>query len=435
MIDGRQHHDERAAARERIAPGYTQQDSLPPVPWDDGEGVRISGLDVFVVAPDGVNLVVVRVRTTTDGLVGWGCATFTQRAFAVASVIETYLAPLVTGRSVHDITDVWLTTTVDSYWRGGPVLNSALSGIDQALWDIKGKLAGVPVWQLLGGRVRTVAEAYTHASGRDVAELADQVEQCIEAGYRHVRCQITVPGTATYGAAQQSSRDVFWDPDAYVRLLPRVFEGLAERFGGRVRLIHDIHERLAPADAVGLVRALEPYDLLFVEDPVAPEDVEWLRRIRESTTVPLAFGELITDPARYLPLMSERLIDFVRCHISAIGGLTPAIRLASLAEAYGVRTAWHGPRDVSPIGHAANLALDIASPAFGIHEHFEFSDAARELFPGTPVTVDGALAPTEGAGLGVELDERGAAAHPPVSATTNWHYSRVRRRDGASQRP
>jgi mannonate dehydratase len=437
VTDVRRSPGESAQARARIAPGYTQHDVVPPVPWDDGDGdgVRISGLDVFVVAPDGVNLVIVRVRTTQDGLVGWGCATFTQRAFAVASVLQTYLAPLVTGRSVHDITDIWLTTTVDSYWRGGPVLNSALSGIDQALWDIKGKLAGLPLWQLLGGRVRSVVETYTHASGRDVAELTDQVEQCVEAGYRHVRCQVTVPGTSTYGAAQQASGDVSWDPDAYVRLLPGVFEELAHRFGGRVRMIHDIHERLAPSDAVRLVRALEPYDLFFVEDPVAPEDSEWLRRVRETTTVPVAFGELITDPARYVPLMADRLIDFVRCHMSAIGGLTPAIRLTSLAETYGVRTAWHGPRDVSPIGHAANLALDVSSPAFGIHEHFEFSAAAQELFPGTPVTVDGALAPSLTAGLGVELDERAVAANPPVSATTNWHYSRVRRRDGASQRP
>lgn len=435
MIEARTSQAEPAAGRERIAPGYTQNDVLPPAPWDDRGGVRITDVDAFVVAPDGVNLVVVRVRTSEEGLVGWGCATFTQRAFAVASVIETYLAPLVTGRSVHDITDIWTTATVDSYWRGGPVLNSALSGVDQALWDIAGKLAGMPVWQLLGGRVRTVVETYTHASGRDLGELAAQVDQCLAAGYRFVRCQITVPGTSTYGAAQQGSGDVSWDPDAYVRMLPGVFDELAQRFDGRVRMIHDIHERLAPSDAVRLIRALEPSDLFFVEDPVAPEDTAWLRRIRETTAVPIAFGELITDPARYVPLMADRLIDFVRCHISAIGGLTPAIRLAMLAEAYGVRTAWHGPRDVSPIGHAANLALDVASPAFGIHEHFEFSDATQELFPGTPSTVDGAISPSSTPGLGVEFDVRAATAHPPVSATTNWHYSRVRRRDGASQRP
>lgn len=435
MIDAAHRSDAGTSARQRIAPGYTQRDVIPAVPWDAAGGVRITAVDVFVVAPDGVNLVVVRVRTAQDGLVGYGCATFTQRAFAVAEVLQTYLAPLLLGRLVHDISDIWLTTTVDSYWRGGPVLNSALSGIDQALWDIKGKVAGLPVWQLMGGRVRTSVDAYTHASGRDVEELSDQIEQCLTSGYRHVRCQVTIPGTSTYGAALHDAADVHWDPDAYVRMIPGVFEELTARFSGRVRFIHDIHERLVPSDAVRVVRALEPYNLFFLEDPVAPEDLDWLRRIRQVSAAPIAFGELIVNPAQFLPLMAERLIDFVRCHVSAIGGLTPAMKLATLAEAYGVRTAWHGPRDVSPIGHAANVALDVASPAFGIHEHFEFSDATKEIFPGTPETLDGAIAPTTRPGLGVELDERAASACPPVSATTNWHYSRVRRRDGASQRP
>lgn len=421
--------------RERIAPAYTAREYIPAAPWDADGGIRITGIDVFIVAPDGVNLVVTRVRTDVDGLVGYGCATFTQRAFAVREVLTTYLAPLLTGRLVHDISDIWQTVTVDSYWRGGPVLNSALSGVDQALWDIKGKIAGQPVWQLLGGRVRTGVDTYTHASGRDVEELSDQIEQCITAGYRHVRCQVTVPGTSTYGAALHDSADVFWEPEAYLRMIPGVFEELTARFGDRVRFIHDIHERVVPVDAVRLVKALEPYNLFFLEDPVAPEDIEWLRRIRATSSAPIAFGELITDPSKYVPLMRDQLIDFVRCHVSAIGGLTPAIKLAHLADAFGVRTAWHGPRDVSPVGHAVNVALDVATPAFGIHEHFEFSDRAKEIFPGTPETVGGYLAPTTAPGFGVELDERAAAECPPVSATTNWHYSRVRRRDGASQRP
>lgn len=423
------------ARRERIAPRYEQTAAVPGVPWDDGSGVRIASVDAFITAPDGVNLVVVRVRTTDDGLIGWGCATFTQRAEVVAHAVRDYLAPLLLGRSVHDITDIWHTTSLDSYWRGGPVLNSALSGVDQALWDIKGKLASLPVWQLLGGRVRTVAEAYAHASGRDVHELADQLDACLEAGYRHVRCQVTVPGTATYGAALINRSDASWDPDAYVEMLPRIFEQLSARFAGRARLLHDIHERLFPPDAVRLIRALDPFDLYFIEDPVAPEDEGWLPRIRTACTTPLAYGELVTNVSAFTGLITTRVVDFVRCHVSAIGGITPAWRLASLAEAHGVRTAWHGPRDVSPIGHAANLAMDVASPAFGIHEHFEFSEAARAVFPGTPVAEDGALTPSTAPGIGVSFDESEASRFPPVPTTTNWHYSRVRRRDGASQRP
>lgn len=424
-----------ATKRERIAPGYGQTDALPSVPWDEVDGVRIAGVDVFVTAPDDVNLVVVRVRTSIDGLVGWGCATFSQRARAVVETLERYLAPLVCGRCVNDLTDIWHTVTLDSYWREGPVLNSALAGIDEALWDIKGKLAGMPVWQLLGGRVRRVADTYTHASGRDLEELADQVEACIHAGYRHIRCQVTVPGTSTYGAAQTSVGDSSWDPDGYLALVPRMFEMLTERFGERARFIHDVHERLVPADAIRLLRSLEAFHPYFIEDPVAPEDSAWLEQIRRATHVPIAYGELLTSTSAYTSLVTTRTLDFVRCHISAIGGLTPAWRLAALAEAHGVRTAWHGPRDVSPIGHAVALAMDIASPAFGIHEHFEFSEATEAVFPGTLRTQDGALIPSDSPGLGVGFDPAEATKHPPTAPTSNWHYSRVRRRDGAVQRP
>lgn len=422
-------------SRSRIAPGYAPTAEIIPVPWEDGSGVRITAVETILTAPDGVNLLIVRIRTSDDGLFGLGCATFTQRALAVKEVVDTYFAPRLIGRSVHEITDIAHSLTLDGYWRGGPILNSAISGVDQALWDIAGKLAGMPVWQLLGGRVRSRVPTYTHASGRDIEELGDQIDACIAAGYRTVRCQVTVPGTASYGAAQADRGHTTWDPDAYIRFLPGVFAELTDRYAGRVRFLHDIHERLAPADALRLMRALEPFDLFFVEDPVAPEDIGWLPRLRSSTSVPIAMGELLTNVNDYATMITDRTIDFVRCHVSALGGLTPAWRLAALAETFGVRTAWHGPRDVSPVGHAVSLAMDVASPAFGIHEHFEFSDETRMVFPGTPVTVDGSIRPSTAPGLGVTIDDSAAAAHPPVSATTNWHYSRVRRDDGALQRP
>lgn len=423
------------ADRRRITPAYVPNASDHAVPWANDEDVRITAVESFITAPEGLNLVVVRVRTNVDGIEGLGCATFHQRAAAVQVAIDEYLAPRLVGRSAQEITDIWNSSQVDSYWRGGPVLNSALAGVDMALWDIKGKTAGLPVWQLLGGRVRRSVATYVHASGRDLDELTDEVEACVAAGYQAVRCQITVPGTSTYGAAQRSDSHVGWDPEHYVRFIPGVFEELTARFDGRVRLLHDIHERVDPADAIRLLRALEPFGLLFAEDPVAPEDLDWMRTIREQTVTPLALGELLTDMRSFNVLVTERLVDFIRCHVSALGGITPAWRLAMLAEVHGVRTAWHGPRDVSPIGHMANLAMDTASPAFGIHEHFEFSDEARSVFPGTPVTRDGVLEPAHAAGLGIGFDERQAARYPPVSSMTNWHYSRVRRSDGTIQRP
>ena len=423
------------ADRRRIAPAYVPDATDPGVPWTNDGDPRITSIEAIVTAPEGVNLVVVRVRTSVDGLEGLGCATFHQRAQAVKTAIDEYVAPRLVGRSVHEITDIWNSSHVDGYWRSGPVLNSALAGVDIALWDIKGKLAGLPVWQLLGGRVRRDVQTYVHASGRDLEELVDNVEACVSAGYGVVRAQITVPGTSTYGAALQSQSDSSWDPEKYVRFMPHVFEELSARFEGRVRFLHDIHERVDPVDALRLMQALEPFGLLFVEDPVAPEDLEWMRTFRSRTSVPLALGELLTDMRSFTLLITERLVDFIRCHVTALGGITPAWRVALLAEVHGVKTAWHGPRDVSPIGHMANLAMDIASPAFGIHEHFEFSEPAQEIFPGTPRTSGGVLSVPTAPGLGIALDERKAAEFPPVSSATNWHYSRVRRQDGTIQRP
>lgn len=419
--------------RTRVESTYRPETVVPPPPWGS-EGPIITRVRTLVTAPEGVNLVVVIVETSEPGLVGYGCATFTQRAFTVVSAIEDYIAPLVTGRDVHDITDLQAGLTVDSYWRGGPVLGNAISGVDMALWDIKGKLAGMPVWQLLGGRVREHVECYVHASGTTAGELADQIERQLANGFRHVRCQVATPGGLSYGASPER-QGLRWNPTDYVAHVPGVLADVRERVGTEVGIIHDIHERLSPALAVALVERLDPLGLLYVEDPLAPEDAGWLPRLRERTSSRIAFGELLTRTIDYLPLVADRLVDVVRCHVSALGGITPAWKLATLAETFGLQTTWHGPRDVSPIGHAANLAMEIASPATLVREHHEFSDAAREIFPGTPMAAHGVVAPGAAPGLGVDVDEKRAALHPPVEAIANWHYMRVRRTDGTVQRP
>jgi len=419
-----------------MAEEYRPSPEVPSPPWHDpiGPSARITRVRSFLTAPEGVTLVVVKVETDIDGLYGVGCATFTQRAYAVRTAIDEYAGPLVIGRDAADISDIAEGLRLDSYWRGGPVLNSALSGIDMALWDIAGKLAGMPVWRLLGGRTRSVVSAYTHAYGADAAQLADEVDRAIADGYRFVRCQVEVPGSVTYGAAPRDDNTT-WDAEAYLRLAPEVLSGVRAHVGNDVELLHDAHERLTPQQACRLAKAVEPARLFFLEDPIAPEDIGWLPGLRTTSWTPIAFGELLTDPGQYNSLVANRHIDFIRCHLSAIGGLTPGWRLAALCEAFGVRTAWHGPRDVSPIGHAANVALDIASTAFGVQEHHEFGQHAREVFPGTLVTEAGVIHPPEEPGLGVDFDESAAEQFPPVSALSNWHYARVRRPDGSIQRP
>ncbi|WP_020573121.1 enolase C-terminal domain-like protein [Actinopolymorpha alba] len=419
---------------------------LAAPPWHEaGSGTRITGVRAILTAPENITLVVVRIDTSEPGLYGLGCATFTQRAQAVAEAVDSYLAPQLIGRDPADITDIASSLLVSSYWRFGPVLNNALSGVDMALWDLKGKQAGLPVWQLLGGRCRGAVPVYAHASGRDAVEVEDAVRGYVEAGYRHVRCQVGIPGALTYGAPAAGGASAAaprpglpanaWEPDSYLRVVPELFGHLRNTLGEDVHLLHDVHERLHPTQAVRLAKELEPFHLFFLEDLLAPEDLGWLPTVRAQTATPLAIGELFTNPAEYVPLVKDRLIDFVRCHVSAIGGLTPAWRLASAAELFGVRTAWHGPGDVSPIGHAANLALDLAAPNFGIQEQHVFNDAAAEVFPGCPEVRDGHLWPSDAPGLGVDLDEKLAERFPPVGPLVKDAWTRTRLPDGTVQRP
>ena len=419
---------------------------LMPPPWDDGGGPRIRDVRVILTAPDGIRLVVVKVETTEPGLHGLGCATFTQRPLAVRTAVETYLTPQLLGRSVHEIEDVWQGLVVSSYWRGGPVLNNALSGVDMALWDIKGKLAGMPLYQLLGGRCRVAARLYAHASGRDFAEVEEDARRLMAEGYTHVRCQVAVPGAATYGVDQAAGgadrhpsslrlRQEPWDPDAYLRIVPRLFDHVRSALGDEVQLLHDIHERLPPPAAIALAKELERFRLFFLEDPFAPEDNGWFPLLRQQTAIPIAMGELYVNPAEYVPLIRDRLIDFIRVHISDIGGLTPARKLAALCEWFGVRTAWHGPGDVSPVGHAANLHLDLATPNFGIQEGYAFPAATQDVFPGTPEIRGGMLWPNDLPGLGIDLDEAAAARFPFADHPLNAAWPTVRTLDGTVQRP
>jgi mannonate dehydratase len=410
-------------------------------PWAARDGVRITGLRVVVTAPEGVNLVVVRIDTSEPGLYGLGCATFHQRFAAVAAALTEHVAPLVIGRHPADISDITRMLHFSSYWRTGPVLNSALSGVDMALWDIAGKRAGMPVYELLGGRLRGAVPVYLHASGADVGETLDGAAALIEAGYRHVRLQTGQPGLGTYGAPgvpggyPDAPYPDGWDVHRYLAGTPRLFAAARERLGDDVELLHDVHSRLTPKQAVTLARALEPYRLFFLEDVVAPEHYDRLPEVRAASPVPIAVGELATSVPEAARLVTAGGVDLLRCHISAIGGLTPGRKLAALCELFGVQTAWHAPADVSPVGAAANLALDLTSPAFGIQEGHVYPDRVHEIFPGTPVVAAGYATPSEASGWGIGLDEKLAAAFPPVAGVHERWTSRVRRPDGGIEAP
>ena len=417
---------------------------LPPL--------KITDIKTFLTAPNGIRLVVVKVLTSEPGLYGLGCATFTQRAKAVVTAADEFLRPFLIGKDPDHIEDIWQSCYVSSYWRNGPVLNNALSGVDQALWDIKGKRARMPVYQLLGGKCRFAVDLYAHASGASFQEVEDSARRWMEQGYRHVRVQVAIPGQATYGArgadgaGQAAATDApppvgrprsgVFDPEPYVRTVPKLFEHLRAKLGDEVELLHDVHERITPTQAIALCRELERYRLFFLEDPLAPEDIGYFRILRQQSTTPLAMGELFNSPHEFTGLITERLIDYIRIHVSQIGGLTPARKVASLAEWFNVRTAWHGPGDVSPIGHCANLALDLACYNFGIQEQTVFPKETQEVFPGCPQIRDGYFWANEAPGWGMDLNEALAAKFPPKADTPfDYSWGSTRKRDGTIIRP
>ena len=409
--------------------------------------MKISKIKSVLTAPDGIALVVVKVETDQPGLYGLGCATFTQRPTLVAKAVDEYLAPLLIGRNPANIEDMWHLMYVNSYWRNGPVLNNAISGVDMALWDIKGKEANLPVYDLLGGKCREAAMVYRHADGRDPQEVLDHVLEYQSEGALAVRLQMGGYGgrvkditksnsTPSKDAPQATHRmkimdrlsssfpGAYYDPDWYARSIPPLFEYVRNKIGFDLFLLHDIHERLAPIDAIRMAKALEPFRLFFLEDPFAPDQVEWFRRLRDQSATPIAMGELHNNPLEWRTLISEQLIDFIRAHISQLGGLTPARKLAALCEAFGVRTAWHGPGDVSPVGHAANLHLDLACHNFGIQEMINFGEPLYEVFPGTPELRGGYLWPNDQPGFGIEMDEEKAAKYPISLSSIEWTQSR-----------
>ena len=399
---------------------------------------RIKDISVIESQPAGVRLTVVKITTDQDGLYGYGCATFTQRADLVKPAVEKYLKPFLLGKTTDRIEDIWQSCYDSSYWKNGPVLNNAISGIDQALWDIKGRQAGMPVYQLVGGKCREAADAYGHADGPDYKDVVEAAKRYLAQGFRNVRVQVGVPGMAGYGAGAGGAavkalhdKPVF-EPAVYLRRALKLLEVCRQELGEEVELLHDMHERVSPNQAVQFCKDAEKFKLFFVEDPLSPEDLGYFRQIRQNCATPIAMGELFNSPHEWIPLMAERLIDYIRVHLSQTGGFTPARKIAVLGEMYGVKTAWHGPGDVSPVGHMANVTLDVTCHNFGIQEYSPFNDRTQEVFQGCPVMKDGYLWVSEKPGWGIEVDEKAAAKFPFTAGRNNLNggWGEVRRRDG-----
>jgi mannonate dehydratase len=401
--------------------------------------LKITSVKAIGTAPQGANLVIVKVDTTEPGLYGLGCATFTQRAEVVVAAINNYMPDFCVGKDVDNIEDMWQSFFVSSYWRNGPVLNNALSGLDQALWDIKGKRANMPVYQLLGGKSRFAVNCYAHADGKSPEEVADNVQKYMDQGFQYVRIQQGGYGSL-YLAQKPDFKDAgfgratddFMDENAYVQAVPKMFKEVRKHCGESVELLHDTHERVQPMNMINMCRRLEEFNPYWIEDPVSPENMDWFKQLRMSTTVPFAMGELFNNQNEFVSYMADHSFDYIRCHLSQIGGITPAMKIARLGEFFNVKSGWHGPGDVSPIGHAAQCHIDLAIWNFGVQESVEFSDKLVEVFPGAPLLKNGYFYVNEAPGLGVDIDEKMAAKYPINNHAGRWT---LRKRDGTIIRP
>ena len=384
--------------------------------------MRIVAADVVVTCP-GRNFVTLRL-TTDDGLTGLGDATLNGRELAVASYLTDHVVPLLIGRDAHRINDTWQYLYTGAYWRRGPVTMTAIAAVDVALWDLKGKAAGLPVYQLLGGRARERVLVYGHAGADDVPGVLADVQRFVDAGYRAVRVQCGVPGLpATYGVGHgpggyepaepgAAPVETVWSTERYLRVVPHLFAAVRERFGPELHVLHDVHHRLTPMEAARLGESLAPYRPFWIEDPTPAEDQRAFELLRSHTRVPIAVGEVFNSIWDCQELITRQWIDYVRATVVHAGGITHLRRILDLANLHQVRSGCHGATDLSPVSMAAALHLDVSIPNFGIQEYMPHTAATDAVFPHGWRFERGDLYVSEAPGLGVELDEDAAARYP-----------------------
>jgi mannonate dehydratase len=383
--------------------------------------MKIIAARLIICSPDR-NFVTLKIETDA-GLYGLGDATLNGRELAVASYLTEHVLPCLIGRDPFQTEDMWQYLYRGAYWRRGPVTMTAIGAVDTALWDIKGKALNTPVYNLLGGKSRTGVLAYGHANGRDIDETVDEVAKYKELGYLAIRAQSGVPGLpSTYGVAKDKlfyepaekglPPENVWSSEKYLLHVPKLFEALRLKYGDEIHLLHDVHHRLTPIEAGRLGKSLEPYHLLWLEDPVAAELQEGFRLIRQHTTTPLAVGEVFNSVWDANLLITEQLIDYIRMAVIHGGGFTPLKKIAALAEMYHVRTGCHGATDLSPVAMAAALHFDISVNNFGIQEYMRHTPETDEVFPHGYYFKDGHLHPGEAPGLGVDYDEKLASKFP-----------------------
>ena len=403
--------------------------------------MKIVEARVIVTCP-GRNLITLKI-VTDEGVYGIGDATLNGREMAVVAYLEEHVLPALIGRDARRIEDIWQYLYRGAYWRRGPVTMTAIAAVDVALWDIKAKAANMPLYQLLGGKSRERVMVYGHATGKDIEGCLAEVARHVELGYKAVRVQCGIPGIATtYGVAKRSGEryepadsdlpaEHVWDTAKYLNHVPKLFAAVRERFGDDLHILHDVHHRLTPIEAGRLGKAVEPFNLFWLEDCTPAENQEAFRLIRQHTTTPLAVGEVFNSIHDCRELIQEQLIDYIRATLVHAGGITHVRRIADFAALYQVRTGFHGATDLSPVTMGAALHFDTWVPNCGIQEHMPHDPLTDDVFPHAYRFEDGHFTPGETPGHGVDINEELAARYPykraslPVNRLedgTLWHW-------------
>lgn len=386
--------------------------------------MKISEIRVIVCSP-GRNFVTVKI-TTESGIYGLGDATVNGREMAVATYLEEHAIPCLIGRNALDSEDIWQYLYKGAYWRKGPITMAAIAGIDMALWDIKGKAAGLPIYQLLGGKSRTALNVYAHANGTSNEDTLNKLGDLIKQGFKAVRLQSAIPGLATTYGVLGDKKDYFelqsnrplppeetWSTNKYFQMIEDLFKEARERFGYDIDLVHDVHSKLTPIEAARLGKMLEKYQLLFIEDAVAAENQDSYKLVRQHTTTPIAIGEVYNTIWDCKTLIENQWIDYIRTAATHAGGITALRRIADFASLYHVRMAPHGAPDLSPVCYAAHMHLNIWAPNFGIQEFTGFgNEASNRVFSHDLNLNNGMIYIGDKPGLGVDFNEKEAVKHP-----------------------
>jgi galactonate dehydratase len=368
--------------------------------------MEIEGVDTVIVNAEMRNWVFVKVTTDVPGLVGWGEATLEWKTRAVDGAVRD-LEPMIVGEDPRRIEHLYQKMHRQSFWRQGVIGMSAISGIEQALWDIRGKDLGVPVYELLGGRVRDRVRMYTHLGGGDmeavyetfeVDPLIEKAQKVIEDGYTAVKV-VFVPYSKPLEGIPKT------------RQFAKLMGSLREAVGEEIDIMIDFHGRTTPAMAIEYIQAVEDFNPYFCEEPVPPENVDALLEVRSSVDAQIATGERLVRRDQFRPLFENRACHVIQPDLCHCGGLFEARKIAAMAETYEMGVAPHNP--LGPVANAAALHFALSTPNFLIQEDMLQDVPWRwDVVESSLETEDGYWLPTDEPGLGVSVDEDAAAEHP-----------------------